>query len=52
MATVLLEGVKKIYGKDTLAVNNVHIEIKDKEFVILVGPSGCGKSTILRMVAA
>ena len=51
MATVRLDKVRKVYGKDTLAVNNVNLEIKDKEFVILVGPSGCGKSTILRMVA-
>src|SRR4029079_12781912 len=34
-----------------VAVNNVNLEIEDKEFVVLVGPSGCGKTTTLRMVA-
>ena len=34
-----------------VAVNNFNLEIKDKEFVVLVGPSGCGKSTTLRMIA-
>ena len=34
-----------------VAVQNFNIEIKDKEFVVLVGPSGCGKSTTLRMIA-
>ena len=51
MAGVVLKSVTKIYGKDTLAVKDVDIDIQDKEFVILVGPSGCGKSTILRMIA-
>lgn len=34
-----------------VAVNNFDLEIKDKEFIVLVGPSGCGKSTVLRMIA-
>ena len=34
-----------------LAVDDVNLEIKDKEFIVLVGPSGCGKSTTLNMVA-
>lgn len=51
MADVVLKKVSKIYSGDKKAVDNVDIEIKDKEFVILVGPSGCGKSTTLRMVA-
>jgi len=51
MAEVILKDVSKIYEKDVLAVNKANIEIKDKEFVILVGPSGCGKSTTLRMIA-
>ncbi len=41
--TVTDEGV--------LAVHDFNLEIKDKEFIVLVGPSGCGKSTTLRMVA-
>ncbi len=51
MATVKLTNVKKIYGKDTVAVQNFNLEIADKEFVVFVGPSGCGKSTTLRMIA-
>ena len=51
MAEVILKNVRKVYDKDVVAVENANIEIKDKEFVVLVGPSGCGKSTTLRMIA-
>lgn len=51
MAEVLLKGIGKTYDKDVRAVEGVNIEIKDKEFVVLVGPSGCGKTTTLRMIA-
>ncbi|MBX3729909.1 MAG: ATP-binding cassette domain-containing protein, partial [Candidatus Sumerlaeia bacterium] len=51
MASVTLSSVSKIYPGDVLAVDNVNLEIRDKEFLVLVGPSGCGKSTTLRMVA-
>ncbi|MDZ7344676.1 MAG: sn-glycerol-3-phosphate ABC transporter ATP-binding protein UgpC [candidate division KSB1 bacterium] len=51
MARVELREVTKVYEKDVVAVNRVSIDVKDKEFVVLVGPSGCGKSTTLRMVA-
>lgn len=51
MAEVKLVNVSKIYDGGNKAVKNVNIEIKDKEFVVLVGPSGCGKSTTLRMIA-
>ena len=51
MATVKLTNVKKVYGKDTVAVQDFNLEIADKEFVVFVGPSGCGKSTTLRMIA-
>lgn len=50
MAKVTLKGVTKKYG-DVVAVKAIDLEIKDKEFLVLVGPSGCGKSTTLRMVA-
>ncbi len=50
MAEVRLQGVTKYYD-DVLAVKGVDLDIKDKEFLVLVGPSGCGKSTTLRMVA-
>ncbi|HUI08030.1 MAG TPA: sn-glycerol-3-phosphate ABC transporter ATP-binding protein UgpC [Verrucomicrobiae bacterium] len=51
MAKVLLESVCKTYPGGVKAVDNVTLEIQDREFVVLVGPSGCGKSTILRMIA-
>ena len=51
MANVKLTNVKKIYGKDTVAVQDFNLEIADKEFIVFVGPSGCGKSTTLRMIA-
>ncbi|NLS44763.1 MAG: sn-glycerol-3-phosphate ABC transporter ATP-binding protein UgpC [Firmicutes bacterium] len=50
MARVYLENVWKRFGNVT-AVKDATLEIKDKEFLVLVGPSGCGKSTTLRMVA-
>src|SRR5580700_7122497 len=51
MSKVVLKSVNKVYANNVVAVNNVNIEIADKEFLVLVGPSGCGKSTTLRMVA-
>jgi multiple sugar transport system ATP-binding protein len=51
MAEVILRNVHKVFDKDVVAVEDANIEIKDKEFVVLVGPSGCGKSTTLRMIA-
>lgn len=51
MAEVTLKNVHKIYPGDVLAVENVNLDIKDREFLVLVGPSGCGKSTTLRMIA-
>ena len=50
MAGVTLQNVTKRFG-NVVAVNSASLEIKDKEFIVLVGPSGCGKSTTLRMVA-
>ena len=51
MATVTFDHMYKRYGDDVIAVNDLNLEVKDGEFVILVGPSGCGKSTALRMIA-
>jgi len=50
MAGVTLRNLTKRFGKVT-AVNQLSLEIRDKEFLVLVGPSGCGKTTALRMVA-
>jgi multiple sugar transport system ATP-binding protein len=51
MAEIRFENVSKIFQNKVVAVKNIDLGIKDKEFVVLVGPSGCGKSTILRMIA-
>ncbi len=51
MAGVEFRKISKVYGKDVKAVDNLNLEIKDKEFMVLVGPSGCGKTTALRMIA-
>ena len=50
MASVIYDHVTKQFG-DVKAVNDLSIEIKDKEFLVLVGPSGCGKTTALRLLA-
>ena len=41
----------QVTDKGVVAVQEFNLEIKDKEFIVLVGPSGCGKSTTLRMIA-
>ncbi|MBE6778931.1 MAG: sn-glycerol-3-phosphate ABC transporter ATP-binding protein UgpC, partial [Ruminococcaceae bacterium] len=51
MASLSLKNICKKYPGGVLAVNDFNLEIKDKEFIIMVGPSGCGKSTTLRMIA-
>jgi len=51
MAGVTIKDLVKAYPNGFKAVNSINLEIKDKEFMVLVGPSGCGKSTTLRMVA-
>ena len=50
MAKVILKNIVKDFDK-TRIINDISLEIKDKEFHVLVGPSGCGKSTILRLIA-
>ena len=50
MSNVVLKNVTKIYDKKKV-IDNIDLNIKDKEFVVLVGASGCGKSTLLRMIA-
>ena len=66
MASITMKNLTKIYEerevgffkkkkeekrKDVVAVKDFSMEIKDREFVVLLGPSGCGKSTTLRMIA-
>ena len=50
MATVTFEHVSKLYGA-VKAVDDLNLEIREGEFMVLVGPSGCGKTTSLRMIA-
>ena len=52
MAEVVFDHVTRIYpGNDKPSVDDLNLDIKDGEFLVLVGPSGCGKSTTLRMLA-
>jgi multiple sugar transport system ATP-binding protein len=50
MGQVVLKDINKFYDS-VHAVKDVNLQIRDKEFVVLVGPSGCGKTTTLRMIA-
>ena len=51
MSGLLLKGINKVYPSGVQAVFDFCLDIRDKEFIVLVGPSGCGKSTTLRMIA-
>ena len=51
MASISLEHIKKTYEDGVTVIPDLNLEIRDREFLILVGPSGCGKSTTLRMIA-
>ena len=51
MSSVTFKNVHKSYDNKKLIINDVSLDIKDKEFIVLVGASGCGKSTALRMIA-
>jgi len=51
LASVAFKDVNKVFGKDVKAVNDLSLDIRDGEFMVLVGPSGCGKTTALRIVA-
>jgi multiple sugar transport system ATP-binding protein len=51
MASVVLKNMYKRFEGGVVAVNDLNLEVEDKEFIILVGPSGCGKTTTLRMIA-
>ena len=51
MARISFQHVEKTYDNNVTVVPDLNLDIKDKEFVVLVGPSGCGKSTTLRMIA-
>jgi multiple sugar transport system ATP-binding protein len=50
MAEITLKGITKSWGV-VIGVNNIDLEIRDKEFMVFLGPSGCGKTTTMRMIA-
>ncbi|MBU4450685.1 MAG: ABC transporter ATP-binding protein [Actinobacteria bacterium] len=50
MAEIVLENIVKRFGS-LVAVNNLNLDIKDKDFIVLLGPSGCGKTTTLRIIS-
>ena len=51
MSSVILRNLVKSYDGKKNIIDNINLEIKDKEFIVLVGSSGCGKSTILRLIS-
>ncbi len=51
MASVAFESVGKRYPNGVVAVDDVSLDVADRELLVLVGPSGCGKSTLLRLLA-
>ena len=51
MSSVVLKNLVKSYDNKKNVIDDISLEIKDKEFVVLVGSSGCGKSTILRLIS-
>src|ERR1700743_238229 len=51
MAQITLDPIDKIYSGGVKAIDQMSLEVKDGEFMVLVGPSGCGKSTALRSIA-
>ncbi|MDD6074000.1 MAG: ATP-binding cassette domain-containing protein, partial [Clostridium sp.] len=55
MPTIHIKNVSKVYegedGTPVQALEHIHLDIEDGEFVCIVGPSGCGKSTLLEIVA-
>ncbi len=51
MSSITLKSLSKQYTSEKSTLDNINLDIKDKEFLVLLGPSGCGKSTLLRMIA-
>ena len=50
MNNIKIKNLSKIYNHNIIAVDDISLEIDDKDFFVLLGPSGCGKSTTLRLI--
>lgn len=48
---IRVENIRKEFGKDAVALDDINLQIEDSEFIALLGPSGCGKSTTLNCIA-
>ena len=51
MTAVSVRDIRRLYGKNTVILDDINLEVASGEFVILVGSSGCGKSTLLNLIA-
>jgi len=51
MAKIRLENVRKVFNGEIVALDNITLEVAEKEFMVVVGPTGCGKTTLLRLIA-
>ncbi len=51
MATLEIKKISRRFGAASWGVRDVSLDVRDREFVVLLGPSGCGKTTLLRLVA-
>ncbi|GAB3344491.1 ATP-binding cassette domain-containing protein [Chromohalobacter beijerinckii] len=50
-SSIEMQGLHKRFGRDTVALDGVDLDIRAGEFFTLLGPSGCGKTTLLRILA-
>ena len=46
-----VDRVTKVFGRDVVALEGMHLDVRLGDFISLLGPSGCGKSTALRLIA-
>jgi NitT/TauT family transport system ATP-binding protein len=54
VANIVFDNVQRVFrqgGSEFVALQDIHLEVREREFVAIVGPSGCGKTTCMRMAA-